>query len=633
MSTLRQKHSHLYAPKTVEIRLKDGTPFEVPPRRNLILKVYTDTAAPILKFLVDPAKAWEGDRVLVENIPGTSEAAVSIVFGGTNTVAGSVAAKKDETFRLVGGLWLLEPPSGEGQTTVDWDDVQNKPTEFVPEDHDASKVTSGVLDNARVNFGSPAPIGDGVPNSGAFTSLSTTGTATLPHIHGSIAGNLYVHVRNDSGLPLLKGTPVYATGSVGNTDIVLVGPANQASTSTMPALGLLEKDLIQNEDGNCIILGELKNFNTNAYTINQELFVGNGVITPTKQTTGEVQSVGVVSRVQQNTGTIVVNMQSRRTPDAVFSREVTKYTYIIPNTTTLFQIPPLEYKNSLVELILERGDATGITIRLPLSFPQKALLQTIIRQQDGDLPGPDREQVSLQYPQDDAGTSWANYKQYDGPHFPFYVDHFIGKLASGLPWAAYFPGKVSELILPCGAASPGTSGPVGYWGIPSELSTITAPNQNRREFEVGRPIRVLGAQLVQDVGGTLGIGQGPSVDPSNPFLSIHYNPGSFTQLYDLGITNPNYTVAHNVTLSPPANSLKNSGTLGSAFPNPQFSGVFDLLPGRRYTVRIKWPTFSGIAPTTVRNTLILYYIDPYESVAGLLATEAQYVDFLKTQKI
>lgn len=521
MSTFRQKHSHLYAPKTREIRLTNNTPFPVPAGRNLILKVYTDSALPHLKLSVDSTKAKEGDRVLVENIPGTSEVPLTIVFGEANTVAGAVAAKKDETFRLVAGAWLLETPSGEGggegggavdsvngQTGVvvlSADDVgaaaeehdhaisdvtglqdeldkidtkaeqvllglpdivinQSPSTPFQswrgvytpsqidnyelsagsltgriqaiwvryyesqkweirwdsneahwtlnpeggaaiatlasedPYDYtvfqdgswtllsgsrtptsvirwsqrvsnddyriktfrgatteengvagivpppaigdetkylkgngtfsaiDAAEVTTGVFDNARINFGSPAPIGGVVPNTGAFSTLSATGTATLPHIHGSIAGNLYVHVRNNAGGPLVKGTPVYAMGSVGDTDRVLVGPANQASTATMPALGLLAQDLANNADGDCIIIGELQNFNTSTYSINQELFVGGQGLSGTRPTTGEVQSVGTISRVQQNTGIIVVNMQARRAPNESFAAAVHNHT-------------------------------------------------------------------------------------------------------------------------------------------------------------------------------------------------------------------------------------------------------------------------------------------------------------------
>jgi hypothetical protein len=168
---------------------------------------------------------------------------------------------------------------------------------------------------------SPGPIGSVAPNTGAFTTLSATGVATLPHIHGSLAGNLYIHVKNTSGGQLTRGTPVYIVGNVGDTDRVEVAAADFDDATKMPAVGLLEQTLANNGSGDAIILGELDEANTNAYTINTELFVGNnGALTSTRPTTGQVQSVGVVARVNSNTGVIVVNMQGQRSPNEAFAQ-------------------------------------------------------------------------------------------------------------------------------------------------------------------------------------------------------------------------------------------------------------------------------------------------------------------------
>lgn len=181
-------------------------------------------------------------------------------------------------------------------------------------------LTADELGSAALeDFSAPPPIGDDTPNTGAFTTLSATGTATLPHIHGSIAGNLYIHVRNDTGGTLTRGTPIHITGNVGDTDRVRVAAADNTNAAKMPAVGLLDEDLDHNADGNAIIVGELPAANTNAYSINQELYVGVGALTGTKPTTGELQSVGTVARVNTNTGVIVVNMQGRRTVDGAFA--------------------------------------------------------------------------------------------------------------------------------------------------------------------------------------------------------------------------------------------------------------------------------------------------------------------------
>jgi hypothetical protein len=150
----------------------------------------------------------------------------------------------------------------------------------------------------------------GADDSPSFTGLTITGTApvVIPHIHGSIAGNLYVHVKNTSGGPLAAGTAVYATGSVGDTDQITVAACDPTDPLKMPAIGVLETTLANNGDGDAVILGELRPFNTNSYQLGDQLYVGaGGAMVATIPASGEVQQVGSVVRVNVNTGTILVN--------------------------------------------------------------------------------------------------------------------------------------------------------------------------------------------------------------------------------------------------------------------------------------------------------------------------------------
>jgi hypothetical protein len=150
----------------------------------------------------------------------------------------------------------------------------------------------------------------GADDSPSFTGLTITGTApvVIPHIHGSIAGNFYVHVRNTSGGPLAAGTAVYATGSVGDTDRITVAACDPTDPLKMPAIGVLETTLANNGDGDAVVLGELRPFNTNSYQLGDHLYVGaGGALVATIPASGEVQQVGSVVRVNVNTGTILVN--------------------------------------------------------------------------------------------------------------------------------------------------------------------------------------------------------------------------------------------------------------------------------------------------------------------------------------
>ena len=157
-------------------------------------------------------------------------------------------------------------------------------------------------------------LGLGATDSPTFQGLTITGTApvNIPHIHGSIAGNFYIHVRNTSGAPLAAGTAVYVTNSVGDTDRLTVAACDPTDTAKMPAVAILETTLANNGDGDAIILGELRPFNTAAFNLNQLLYVGaGGVLTGSVPTSGIVQAVGTVARVQSNTGTIVVHIGDR----------------------------------------------------------------------------------------------------------------------------------------------------------------------------------------------------------------------------------------------------------------------------------------------------------------------------------
>lgn len=149
------------------------------------------------------------------------------------------------------------------------------------------------------------------------TNLTVSGLSTLAHIHGSIAGNLYVHVKNTSGVTLAKGTPVYATGSVGVSGRIEVAAADYTNSAKMPAIGITDAELIANAEGNAVVVGEITGLATNSYAINQEIFVGTSGLLGTFPTTGEAQSIAVVSRVHASTGIIVVNSQARLSNGAI----------------------------------------------------------------------------------------------------------------------------------------------------------------------------------------------------------------------------------------------------------------------------------------------------------------------------
>jgi hypothetical protein len=133
-----------------------------------------------------------------------------------------------------------------------------------------------------------------------------TNTLTAAHIHGNLAGAVYTHVRNESGGPLTKGTPVYISGYNNGLARPLVAAANAASLSTLPAIGILDADLANNASGHCVISGVIENLNTAGYTVNAPLYVASGGGLTATAPALRAQSVAIVERVNANTGSIIV---------------------------------------------------------------------------------------------------------------------------------------------------------------------------------------------------------------------------------------------------------------------------------------------------------------------------------------
>lgn len=138
-----------------------------------------------------------------------------------------------------------------------------------------------------------------------FTTLAATGLATLPHIHGALAGPVYIHCRNGSGGTLAKGTPVYITGNVGDTATVIVAAADASNLAKMPAIGILDAALADNADGHVVVAGEITQMDTNGYAVNSPLYVANGggytATAPVNK-----QPIARVTRGNSNTGALVV---------------------------------------------------------------------------------------------------------------------------------------------------------------------------------------------------------------------------------------------------------------------------------------------------------------------------------------
>ena len=118
-------------------------------------------------------------------------------------------------------------------------------------DSAATRDSLGLGSAALGDFSSPPAIGDVVPNSGAFTTLSVTEILTAPRITGRCDG---LEVLCKAGLAINAGQVVYVTGASGNNIIIGLAQANAEVTSSK-TIGISESTLANNATGYAITEG------------------------------------------------------------------------------------------------------------------------------------------------------------------------------------------------------------------------------------------------------------------------------------------------------------------------------------------------------------------------------------------
>ena len=173
----------------------------------------------------------------------------------------------------------------------------------LPTESGTLALTTDIVDSVT-----SATTSDGTAN--LSISNVTTATATVSslltanHIHGNIAGTLYTHVR--TGEAVSKGDPVYVSGFHNGSGQAIVRKADASDAGKMPAIGVMDAAYAQHVSGaNCVIAGTITSVDTDDFSINSPVYVGDGG--GFSETIGTIpQQVGIVERSNQNTGAFVV---------------------------------------------------------------------------------------------------------------------------------------------------------------------------------------------------------------------------------------------------------------------------------------------------------------------------------------
>jgi hypothetical protein len=140
-----------------------------------------------------------------------------------------------------------------------------------------------------------------------------SGDITANRITSDLVGELQVEVKNNTASSIAIGTPVYITGTVGNSAVLEISPADSSSSSTMPAIGLTTSAIAAGTTGYVTIAGTVSGVDTQGYTVGQVTYVApGGGLTATKPTGSNlIQNIGRVGRVNQHTGQIIVSGAGR----------------------------------------------------------------------------------------------------------------------------------------------------------------------------------------------------------------------------------------------------------------------------------------------------------------------------------
>jgi hypothetical protein len=117
---------------------------------------------------------------------------------------------------------------------------------------------------------------------------------------------MYEEVKNGGLTTLPKGTPVFASSSVGNLSIVVA--ADAGDPTRMPATYVLNEELAPDAEGLGIIIGFINEVDTSAFNEGDVIYVGVGGGYTNVQPTGSalIQPLGIVNRVDATNGSGIV---------------------------------------------------------------------------------------------------------------------------------------------------------------------------------------------------------------------------------------------------------------------------------------------------------------------------------------
>lgn len=130
-----------------------------------------------------------------------------------------------------------------------------------------------------------------------------TGDVEAPTFIGDFDGAITDLCKNVTTGTLLKGTPVYQSGTAGNA--MEVQAADASSAATMPAVGVVGEDIGAGLEGRIILFGKIRGVDTSSFSEGDTIYVGVGGGYTNTAPTGEgnlIQNLGRVLKVHATNG-------------------------------------------------------------------------------------------------------------------------------------------------------------------------------------------------------------------------------------------------------------------------------------------------------------------------------------------
>lgn len=128
-----------------------------------------------------------------------------------------------------------------------------------------------------------------------------------------------IRVRNNSGSSITNGRVVMATGTLGNSGRIVVGPANLTQANAKYVLGVVTESIAKGADGFCTTFGKVRGINTTGSDVGETwldgdvLYVkdsGNGVLTRVVPTDSQVKLPVAIVIHAHSSGTLFVRVNS-----------------------------------------------------------------------------------------------------------------------------------------------------------------------------------------------------------------------------------------------------------------------------------------------------------------------------------